>query len=514
MVSLGNMERWAISHRVILILLGIILIGSLLRIYHLGTESIWYDEAASIDGSKESVVSVIESSGRLHNVPPLYYVLLHFWMLLFGTGEIAVRSLSAIFGIISIFVIYKVGCQLFNRKVGLISSFLSAISCYHIYFSQEARAYSLLQLLTLLSFSFFIKIVKTDNKRKLYFALLLLTNVCLAYTHPYGLLVIVSQIVYFLFLWSEYKRLRFWFLGVQVATVAFFSPWIPTFFGRVSQKITEGFWIDKPSLKHIFQTFIDYSSGDSGGLSGLSSILLLVFSILCLIGLISIKRRNGGWNPRKPLQSVKGLSWNISPEFVEEILLLLMWFSFPIFIPFIVSQFSTPIYTTRYTISASAAFYLLVAKGISAFTSRKALFFVVILVSLLSLPGLQHYYSHYKKGQWREITGFIEHNTRAKDVIIIWPDYYQLPFNYYYKGNLERFGIPEVQDTKEIAGFVHGATVGKERLWLVVLNFRRKASASFKDSLVDRVGSGSIVREKKGFDAYEVYLFDLHVDSP
>ena len=511
MVSLDNMERWAISHRVILILLGIILIGSLLRIYHLGTESIWLDEAASIDGSKESLVSVIESSGRLHNVPPLYFVLLHFWMLFFGTGEIAVRSLSAIFGIVSIFVIYHVGCQLFNRKVGLISSFLSAISRYHIQYSQEARAYSLLQLLTLLSFSFFIKIVKTDNKRELYFALLLLTNVCLAYTHPYGLFVIVSQIVYFLFLWSEYKRLRFWFLGVQVATVAFFSPWIPTLFGRVS-KISEGFWIDKPSLKRIFQTFIDYTSGESG-LSGLSSMFLLVFSILCLIGLISIKRVEGGWTRRKPLQSVKGLSWNISPEFVEEILLLLLWVSFPIIIPFIVSQFFTPIYFTRYTIGASAAFYLLVAKGISAFTSRKALFFVVILVSLLSLPGLQYYYSHYvkdQKAQWREITGFVEHNTRAKDVIIIWPDYYQPPFNYYYKGNLERFGIPDVQDTKKIAGLLDGATVGKERVWLV-LGSRKKSSP--KDSLMDRFGSGSVVLEKD-FLGIKVRLFDLQAESP
>ena len=160
LVILGNVKRWAISHRVILILLGIILIGSLLRIYHLGTESIWFDEAASIDGSKESLVSVIQSSGRLHNQPPLYFVLLHFWMLLFGTGEIAVRSLSAIFGIISIFVIYQVGCQLFNRKVGLISSFLSAISCYHIYYSQEARAYSLLQLLTFAVFFLFHQNIK------------------------------------------------------------------------------------------------------------------------------------------------------------------------------------------------------------------------------------------------------------------------------------------------------------------------------------------------------------------
>lgn len=503
MPPLGNMGSWTISHRVILILVSIILIGSFLRIYHLGTESIWFDEAASIYGSKENLVLVVQSSGRLHNQPPLYFVLLHFWMRLFGTSEIAVRSLSAIFGIISIFVIYQVGCQLFNWRVGLISSFLSAISCYHIYYSQEARAYSLLQLLTLLSFSFFIKVLRTDSRRALHFALLLLTNVCLAYTHPHGLFVIISQNVYFLLLWNRYKRLGFWFLGVLLGTVAFFSPWIPVLFDRASG-IAQNFWLPEPSLKDIFYTIRDYASGNN------SSIAFLIFSILCLVGLSAMRGFNGEWNRQNLLQSIKGLNRNSSLEFVEETLLLAVWFSFPIIIPFIVSQFSAPIYFPRYTISASPAFYLLVARGISAFNRRRAVFFLIILVSLSSLPGLRYYYSHYTKDQWRETASFIEHNSRAKDVIFTWPDNWSLAFNYYYKGNLEIFGIDkDVHDNKKIAAVLDKAIIGKERLWLVLSG----GGTFYPRFLTDRFGSRSVVGERKFFRVVEVYLFDLCVES-
>ena len=497
------------SNRVILILLSIIVVGSILRVYHVDTESVWLDEAASIAGSKEKVVSVIQSSGKMHNQPPLYFILLHYWMRFFGTSELAVRSLSAIFGIVSIFVIYQVGFQLFNWKVGLISSFLSAISCYHIYYSQEARVYSLLHLLTLLSFFVFIRSLRGNGKRALNFALLLLVNVCLAYAHPYGIFVIISQNAYFLLLWSECRGLRWWFFGVQIATVTLFLPWIPTFIDRVSH-VSQGFWIPRPTLKSILYTVKDYAGGDDG----LSWISFFLFSIFCAIGLISVKRLEGGWIWRKPLQGIKKLSLNISPEYVEESLLLLMWFAFPIVVPFVVSQVATPMYLSRYTISASPAFYLLVAKGISSFTSRMALFCLIIIIFLLSLPGLQNYYTQTKKDQWRETTRFVEHNGRAKDVIIIWPDFSHLPFDYYYTGNLEKFGIgpSDAQDTNKIVGVIDRAIVGKERLWLI-LDDPGVTSNSIKDVLVSRFGGRSAMNEKKGFRGIDVYLFNVSPES-
>ena len=505
MVSLGNIRSWARSNKVILILLLILLLGSFLRIYDLGAESLWLDEAVDIHVSQQSLGSVIETAGNL-NHPPFYWVVLHFWMLPFGSSEIATRSLSAVFGIISVFLTYKIGCQLFNRRIGLISSFLSAISYFLIYYSQEVRNNGLLLLLTLLSFFFFLKVLKADNPRKLYFVLLLLANVCLAYTNTYGLFVIISQIFYFLLFWNRYKHIRIWFLGLQVATVAFFSPWIPMFIGQISRLAPGGYWIPEPSLMTVVGTIATYAGSGWG-----KFLLLLVFFVLCLMGLFSITKLSGKWTLRKPLQSLKGLRWRVGFESVEEILLLLIWFSFPILLAFTISKFFTPIYTLRNTISASPALYLLAAKGVSTFTNKKALYTVGILIAVLSLPGLQYYYTHDVKEQWRETADFIEYNSQADDVIIFCAGYVQKPFDYYYEGDLQKFGIGRnVADAQEIAATVDNAVAGKQRLWLILSH---EGEALTEDYLIDRFGSDSVIVEKE-FVGVKVYLFGLQVESP
>jgi mannosyltransferase len=162
----GYLINRVTSERVFVPLSLIILSGAILRIYHLGTESLWHDKLGSIEGSLQNLASVIESSGRFHNQPPLYFVLLHFWMIFFGTSEIAVRSLSAIFGTLAIFVIYKVGVELFDRGVALLSGFLSAVSWFYIYYSQEARAYTLILVLTSLSFLSFIKMASNSGVKR------------------------------------------------------------------------------------------------------------------------------------------------------------------------------------------------------------------------------------------------------------------------------------------------------------------------------------------------------------
>lgn len=496
--------KWVKNNRVVLALLLVILLASVLRIYDLGAESLWSDEASSIHGSTQDLATVVAVSGEIHNQPPLYFAFLHFWILLFGTGEAAVRSLSAIFGIVSIFLIYKVGSELFNRKVGLISSFISSISYFHIYYSQEARSYSLLLMLTLLSFYFFIKIVNSDKRRASHFVFLLLSNTALAYTHVYGLLVIAAQVFYFLLFWSKYKHLRVWFLGVQVATAALFSLWVPTFLQRIS-RLSGGFWIPEASLGTIIDTIKTYSGYGWG-----EQYLFAAFLFLCFIGLLTIIRLKGEWTWWEPLQSIKGLGRYISLESRLEILLLLIWFSFVIVIPSLISQFLTPIYHTRYTIGASAAFYLLVARGIGSFDKRWAIYPILLVITLLSLPGLQYYYTHNVKEEWRGAVDFVEYNSEADDVIIICAHFTQKPFDYYYEGDLQRVGIDRnVDDPLRLAAIVDSVIIGKERLWLVLSHAPK---AHIRGYLIERYGSDSIIAQQK-LKGIKVYLFDLPFTS-
>ena len=107
--SLVTLSHWLRSKKVILPVLLILVIGSIMRIYDLGTESLWLDEAISVKFSAGSVSSIITESGWGRASPPLYWVMLHYWMGWFGDGEAAVRSLSVIFAVGAILLTYLVG---------------------------------------------------------------------------------------------------------------------------------------------------------------------------------------------------------------------------------------------------------------------------------------------------------------------------------------------------------------------------------------------------------------------
>lgn len=109
------------------LLLAILAIAAFLRLHALGSESLWLDEAFSVVWCKTSLVAMVRSTITSETHPPLYYILLHFWMLAFGQSEAAVRSLSACFGILSVLLLYHVGRELFDRKVGLLASFFLAV---------------------------------------------------------------------------------------------------------------------------------------------------------------------------------------------------------------------------------------------------------------------------------------------------------------------------------------------------------------------------------------------------
>ena len=210
----------------LILLLGILFIGLFLRVYDLGNESIWLDEGFSIRFANLNLSQII--SLRDNGLPPLYYIILHWWINLFGDSEFSIRFPSVIFGFLAIFMIYKIGNQIFDKDVGMLSSLLLGLSVFHIHYSQEARTYSLSVLLTLLSMYFFIKLLK----KRSHIALIgyILFSILLMYSHLFGLFIIISQNIYLftLFLLSkeDYKlNLKKWLL-IQTVLIALFAPWV------------------------------------------------------------------------------------------------------------------------------------------------------------------------------------------------------------------------------------------------------------------------------------------------
>ncbi len=81
----------------------VLMLGTLLRLYDLGTESYWSDEMYTVYEVQQTIPQVIES-GRLDQ-PPGYYIPFHFWVQIFGLSESGTRSFSTLAGVASIFIL-------------------------------------------------------------------------------------------------------------------------------------------------------------------------------------------------------------------------------------------------------------------------------------------------------------------------------------------------------------------------------------------------------------------------
>ena len=137
----------------------IFFLGLGLRVYGLGNHNFWYDEAMSFYDS--SLIKLSNFVFFQHN--QLYFLFLRFGSLCFGKSEFALRSLSMVFGVLSIPLAYKIGRLFFDRRVGLASALILAISPMHIWYSQEARGYCLSTFLTMLMAYFFFSAVKKNR---------------------------------------------------------------------------------------------------------------------------------------------------------------------------------------------------------------------------------------------------------------------------------------------------------------------------------------------------------------
>jgi mannosyltransferase len=124
----------------------ITLIGGGLRVILLGSRGMWLDETFSVWLANHNVAEMLQWTAKLDQHPPLYYLLLHYWIALNGDAPYYARLLSVLFGAGSIPTIYLIGKRLSGVVVGLAAAVLMALSPFNIYFAQETRMYTLLAL--------------------------------------------------------------------------------------------------------------------------------------------------------------------------------------------------------------------------------------------------------------------------------------------------------------------------------------------------------------------------------
>lgn len=458
------------SRRTTVLILGAILLLALaLRLVNLGERNLWYDEAFSIlfartgfDAMLYGTVTPVDG-GAADIHPLLYYTLLNGWMRLFGEGVITVRLLSVVLGLAAVPVMFLLGRDLFDRRVGLAAALTTAIAPFHVQYSQEARMYSLLALVLLLATWAFVRGWRSGSWRwwlsfGVFAALGMYAQQLAAfYLVALGLAPLPAR---------NRRAILGTALGAAVALVLYL-PWLVQLPGQWS-KVGAYYWVATPSAARFLLTLRTFFAGavelaGPGALLalGLALLLTLFLGLQAALALRSRRRRD-----RHALAFTLWLA--IAPS-------VLTW---------LVSQVR-PVYLERALLPSALLLYLALAW---LFTRGGLPRFLAVMLGVagvaLAVIGLQAVYTwdRFPNSAFRQAAAMIEREWQAGDRVLHQSKLSALPMMVYapkldqdYVG--DRPGGPEdtlALPTRQVLG-LHPldclqAAGGVPRLWLVTFD--------------------------------------------
>ncbi|WP_085656644.1 glycosyltransferase family 39 protein [Pseudomonas sp. B11(2017)] len=222
--------RWAREHW----LLPILLLAAAVRFYDLTAAAVWGDEGSSLLLAAYPLDGIWRHAAfDVH--PPLYFMLLHGWIALFGDGIFAIRSFSAVPGIATVVLGMWLVDRLATRRAAVMAGVLLALLPTAVRYSQEVRMYALLGLLLVAATLALVCWIKRPQRRRYLAAYALLLTAAL-YTHYFAVLAALSHWLYLgLIRLQPGHRLRHiqrrdWWLA-NLAVAALYLPWLPNLLG-------------------------------------------------------------------------------------------------------------------------------------------------------------------------------------------------------------------------------------------------------------------------------------------
>ena len=276
------------SKRMDYILLGIImLVAAVLRLWKLGQIPFMHDEFSTLLRTRFDNFHDFIQQGIMPDSHPIgVEAFLWLWVRIFGWSEFWVKLPFALMGIGSVYLVYLIGKQWFNRKVGLFSAAFFAVSQFTVFYSQLARPYSAGLFFVLLMAWFWYKVVfgtKTSTKDYIGFALSAWACSLMQYFSiaQAGLIFLTG-----LFFLPKERRKAYWLSGI--GAVVLFAPTLPIFYQQLFVSGSIGGWLSAP--KSTFLTdFIQYTMN-------YSMLFMFAVGIIILLPLI-LGRRSKRSNP-------------------------------------------------------------------------------------------------------------------------------------------------------------------------------------------------------------------------
>jgi mannosyltransferase len=179
-------------------------LAAILRFSTLHVQSFWFDEAVTVRLLRGSFGHMLSGIGGSESTPPLYYALAWVWSRVFGHGEVGLRSLSALAGTLFVPVAYAAARELASRRIAFAIAALAAFNPLLIWYSQEARSYSLLVLFAGLSFLYFVRLLREPSGRG--YVLWTLASALAIATHYFAAFVVAPEALWLLLVARDRRR--------------------------------------------------------------------------------------------------------------------------------------------------------------------------------------------------------------------------------------------------------------------------------------------------------------------
>lgn len=395
----------------------ILALGAALRFGGIAHSSIWHDEGFTMFLIDRSPSEIIDATARdVH--PPLHYLFLHYWVMIFGHSEAAARGLSAVFGLGTVALAYGIMRRLIGREAGLLAALFVSLAPFLVRYSQEARMYGQVAFFAALSTYAFVR--GTQERLWRWWALYALSLAAAVYTQYYGVLVVAGHATYagVRLIWPEAKakrrdrirELAGFSVGV-VSGVLLFLPWVPVLLEQVS-RVSGSYWIQQSwmtvhTIPSTIYEFFWYDHLDRFRLTGyLHEIPLLLMAAVT------------GW-----------ALWRFRGRWRENVFLLALFLG-PMLIIFAYSKLRTPVYQDRYFPFAAVGFYLLLVLWARAPKRRVGKAAVTASICALMLVGNGVVYAAGNH-QMRQAAALVNEGYRPGDLIVSLDLYTFFDFSYY-----------------------------------------------------------------------------------
>ncbi len=280
--ALGDLQGRPFSRRTMTVLtsgaVAVVAVSVVLRFWT--TSDLWLDEALTVNIARQPL-HLIPSFLRRDGAPPLYYVLLHFWIGWFGGSDVAVRSLSGVMGVATMPLAWLAGRRLGGRTVAWAALLLVATSPFAIRYSTETRMYALVILLTVLGFLALDRSLRRPRPGNLV-AVAVVTSLLL-YSHYWSIYLIGTVGLWLA--WQSWRgRPRRW-AGARLSLAAVavgcltFVPWLPTFLYQSHHTGTP--WATPANFAAMVNAVASFAGGGTSG----GRALALIFFALAGLGL-------------------------------------------------------------------------------------------------------------------------------------------------------------------------------------------------------------------------------------